>query len=259
MTDSIAFSGRRFNRRPTSPAASSFNPATLPLTGWWRAPYATVSWLGTPSSGFSSGSNLIQTASLNQPTAVASTLNGATIADFDGSNDWLTLAQGANVVQPLSLLFSASAGSVACLYNAETAGADVAAGAPFSMATFVSDLSPALFGFGVSSTGVRGGYYDGLTWDSANVATSLNVWHLAQMRWDGTKVEVRVDGGSWATTARAGGIQNLAGIVRVGVAYDNGRLLDGQIAELLTAASVFTDAQFDAFRSYCNTRYRLNV
>ena len=227
-----------------------FNPASLALTGWWRASYAASPWVGTASAGASGSRNLTEATN---PPAAGTAVNGLTPADFDGTNDKLGTAL------TLGDLSDATAGSIAALFYADAATADAGAAAPYVLPAFLGDELP-YFTFSFGSAGIRAGYNAGSGWDSVASTASTGAWHLGQCRWNGSVIEVRVDGGAWVTSSPfSGGIFLMTGAVIVGRNYDSTAFFNGRIADLMTADSVLSTGQFDGIRSYVNSRYGISV
>lgn len=226
---------------------ATFDPATLSLTGWWRDYPGASPWGGTASAG-SSGSHAM--AGGSAPSA-GSTLNSKPTADFNGLNQ--AIASSVNIPS----LISNGAGSLVALFNARTAAADPGATAPYNSPAFLVDVGVGDFDFGYNASGVRGGYYNGSAWNSQVAAANTGSWHLAQMRWDGTTLGIRVDSGSWQNVSfSAATLFATAGTMgqSFGASY-----FDGRVAELMTAQSALSDPNFDSIKSYINARYGLSL
>lgn len=222
----------------------SFDPATLALTGWWRANYAGSPWTGTASAGGSGGVNLSEATN---PPATGTAINGLTPADFDGTND--ILAPGIT----LTNFVGAGAGSLWCLFNADAAMATT--GNPYDAPQFFCAQNLRL-SFGFDSGGVWAHIYDG-GHKSRQVACATGGWHLAQMKFNGTNIYCRVDNGAWSSIA-AGNIDDLTGQVLVGVNGGVTNFFNGRIAEIGVINSALADATFDSIKNgYINLRYGL--
>lgn len=76
--------GFRFST--TTAKGGNNGPASLPLTGWWRAPFSAVPWVGTKSAGPSLGANLIRGAVETDLPTVSTTINGLAPATFANDN-----------------------------------------------------------------------------------------------------------------------------------------------------------------------------
>jgi hypothetical protein len=240
----------RTSRGAVSSAAASFDPATLALTGWWRAPYAGSPWAGTASAGSSGGVNL---AEGTNPPAVgngARALNGLDTCDPDGVNDLLTPGL------TLASFVAAGAGSLWCLFNADAAFATT--GNPYDAPQFFCAQNLRL-SFGFDSGGVWAHIYDGGHKAPPQVACATNGWHLAQMKFDGTTLSLRVDSGAWSSVA-AGNIDDRTGAVLTCVNFGVANFLNGRIADLGVGNAAFANATFDSLKNgYINPRYALSL
>lgn len=234
------------SQRPTGGAAT-FDPATLALTGWWRASYAGTPWVGTASAGTSGSRNASEAT--NAP-AVGTALNGYDTADFEEADfDYLDTAT-------VGTLFTAAAGSCAFLIRAESVRADQAAA--YDESAIWLDGSTQTCGLFIAASGVRAGGYNGGWNYTAYQALATSTWGLAQMRWNGTNLESRVNGGAWQTVAC--GNLTTSGMVQLGRNSVNAAgYFDGLMAEVMTAASRLSDDDFDDIRSYVNARYGLSL
>lgn len=231
--------------------SGSFNPATLSLTGWWRASYGGSPWTPTASAGSSgSNGNLTKTADPAEP-AVGSAVNGFTPADFDGSNDALagTAADTA--------LFTGAAGSIVVLFYADAATAD--SGNWYGNPQLLGhNGTSGRVGVGFSDAGVVAGYYDGSSHLYLAAAASTGAWHLGQVKWDSSNLKVRVDSGAWQTLG-AGAASLVGDTLRVGPDFLTSQHFNGKILEIMTAASALSDDNFNNIKSYVNTRYALSL
>ncbi len=239
---------RPFSFLKSSGAPPVFDPATLALSGWWRASYAGSPWTPTASAG-GSGSNGNLTEGTNPPSTSAGTVNGYTGADFDGVNDVISNATA------ITTMVSDSSGSLVSLFNADTAFADPGSTSFYLEPSLISSATSRL-AMGFSTAGVSLGTYNGGGWNSIRTACATGGWHLAQARWNTTDIEVRVDSGSWVTTARA--LVLAGGSVQVGQNYDVG-FFDGKILETMTAPARLSDTDFANLVSYVDARYALSL
>ena len=230
---------------------NSFDAASLQLTGWWRGSSAGSPWAGSPSTGSSGLRNL--TEATNPPSA-GTAVNGFAPADFDGTNDLMNVS-GLTTRN----LVSASAGSVAALVNIDAINTSVAIGGLIWQNDGIISDNGAYWGLmlgGASSNQAQGYVYDG-AFSAAGVTITLATWQFLQMRWDGTRVEMRLNNGSW-NTATAGSMQSTANGLRVGVNADT-RFFDGRLLELMTADRYVGENDFDRIRGYVNARYALSI
>lgn len=226
---------------------AGINPSSLPLTGWWSASYSGSPWLGSPSAGPSSGRNVAEGAN---PPSTGAALGIFTPADFDGVNDSLT--------SPLNTtnFFSGPAWTIVALINADTA---VAPGAqPYQEPAILSDVAAGRIGLGFSTAGATAFHYNGSTWSKATAACATGAWHLVQARYNGTNIEVRVDGGAWTQTSAPNASVGAVAL-RLGVNWDVSKAFDGRVAEVMTANVALTNAECDQIRAYVNGRYGLGL
>ena len=231
-------------------SASSFDAASLTLTGWWRASYSGSPWVASESTG-SSGLRSLTQASV--PPSAGSSVNGYAPADFDGSNDFLST----NLT--VSDFVTASAGSIAALVNIDAINTAVPIGGiGFNNDAIVNDTGGyvGLVLGGASSNQAQAYIYDGAM-KAAGVTVTLATWQFLQMRWDGTRVEIRLNGGSWST-ALCGSIQVPTYELRAGVSAGI-QYFDGKMLELMTADRYVGATDFDRIRGYLNARYALSV
>lgn len=234
---------------------SSFDAAALQLTGWWRASYAGSPWLGSPSTGSSGLRNLTQATN---PPSTAAAVNGFVPADFDGTNDFLTTGL------LTSDFVTASAGSIAALVNIDAISTSVAVGGVAWYNDAIINDAGGYVGIvlgGASSNEAQAYVFDGVWFKAAGVTVTLGAWQFLQMRWDGSRVEIRLNNGSW-NTATAGPIELMGGEVRVGIsagAPPGGQFFDGKMLELMTIDRYLGTNDFDRIRGYVNARYALSV
>ncbi len=228
----------------------AFNPATLSLTGWWRANYTGSPWVGVASAG-SSGSREL-TEGTNPP-ATGSAINGLTPADFDGTNDMLN----ASTVGATNLehYFTTSAYSYSLLIWADSATADAGNSDGYTMPGLIGDGSFATpMGCSFSSSGIRAWHNASGNWDSVAVACSTGGLRSVQVRYNGTTLSTRVNGGSWSDQARGNVGISLAAGFRIGRNYAS-VFFDGKIVDIMTASTALTDTNFNNINAYYNSRY----
>lgn len=225
--------------------AATYDPAVLALTGWWRAGFGGSPWVGTASTGASGSRDL--TEATNPPSAGASQ-NGFTTADFDGTDD--KLSNGTLITS----FVSDAAGSIAVLFNADTAAADAGASTFYNNPALVAETGGRL-AVEFSTAGVGIGTYNGSSWNAVRAACGTGGWHLAQARWNNTTIEVRVDSGSWQTLART--LVLSADTLLIGRTPSTAAFFDGRVLEVLAAQSRLDDTTFNDIKSYVNARYAL--
>lgn len=232
----------------TATSAFEFwSPASLALSGWWRASYAGLPWSGNASAGASAGRNLTTTG--NDPTT-GTAQGGFTPADF-ATTKYIASGVANNV-------FFGASGSVFALIYARTAPAHNATA--YANGNLFSDNTNAETTFGVTSSGLNACVYDGGGYkELTGPACSTGAWHLAQFKFDGTNLKARVDGGAWSSTACASPPYLTPSNPQVGRSYANAIQFDGLILEIGAANSAVADASFDKMRSYCAQRYGVSV
>jgi hypothetical protein len=182
---------RLLRRKPVVPL---FNPATLALTGWWKAYPGASPWSGSASTGTSAS----YTATLAAGSDLSfNTLSGNTYASWtaDSGQYYTTATNFGN-------FFSSSGGFYAGLVRPNTATADLGAGQRRSNGhCFWSDGPTAggYIGCGASSTGPFAYMYGSSTSYKDLVyplGNPLNVWMAIFMYWDGTTLYLQVNNGA---------------------------------------------------------------
>ena len=216
-----------------------FSLAQLSPTLNVRGSYAGAPWSGT--SSLSAG---------NAP-AVGTALNGFAPASFNGTSNNLVNATG------FTSFAGASAGTVLLLLNATSAAADHGVGDRIDNTGLVEQNGGSTtFGLGYSTSGVTVALYDtSASYKELAVAASTGAWHLAFCRWDGTNLQLGVDGGAMSSVASAAFNAASAGGVVVGANYNGGGFFAGLIEEVAMFTSTVSDANRAKIRSYFNTRY----
>ena len=231
-------------------AGGGGDAASLELSGWWRASYAGSPWVGSSSVGSSGLRNLTEATN---PPSNGSAVNGLVPADFDGTNDLLTTGR------PVTDFVTAGAGSIAALVNIDAISTAVPLGGTmFNNDAIVNDIGGylGLVLGGAASNEAQAYIYDGAM-KGARVTVTLATWQFLQMRWDGTRVEIRLNSGSW-NTALCGSIQVPTYELRVGASAAT-QLFDGKMLELMFADRYLGANDFDRRKGYVNTRYALSL
>lgn len=245
----MIFAGHRLGTasRTGKKASSVFDPATLTLTGWWRASYAGAPWSGEASVGSSGGRTIVAG---DAPTA-GTTQNGLAPADFDGATQHLVSAAD------FDTFIAYAAGTIVVLFRADTAAADAGAGSRVANPGLVTQESGgAGFGLCYSSSGVTAALYEGSYTERA-VAAGTGAYHMAFCRWDSTNLELGVDAGAMSSTACGPIDPASTGALNIGTEYAVTAFFDGRILEIMTAQSALNDAARANIRSYFNSRYAL--
>lgn len=232
------------------PMAAPFDPASLALTGWWRAAYAGAPWAGTASAGASGSRNL--TGGIGVDPTVGATLNGLAGADFAAGPDILTTGLAG------SSFFGASALSGWALVRADTVIADPGAGSRWTGNAIWGDSGATYLQLTMTAAGASLYLTNSGFGDEVTAACGTGAPHLIQYKFDGTDLKIRVDSGSWQTQAASAGpgstIDDLTNNIRFGYQTN---AFDGRMWDLGLINSVLSDATFDNIKSYVNTRYAL--
>jgi hypothetical protein len=235
-------------------ATATFDPATLSLTGWWRANYASP-WTPTASAGTSgSNGNLLSQGGTTSGTAV----NGLTPAQLDGTNDYLDLST--------ALATDVMDDDNTTLVILAKASAAVAAAANFyddeGLITGSNGNQALVF----TSSGVRMGVFDTASRQTTSIAVSTGVWFMAAGRIDKTgtgTVKCRVAAAGTTTDATPVAIPGTPGAVGanmlIGRNYAGAAYLGCDVLEIMTAKSVLSDADLVNIESYFNSRYGLSL
>lgn len=221
-----------------------YQPANLALTSWFRASYGGSPWTGTSSAGISGLHNVSE--GTNFP-AVGALVNGLAPADFDGTNDILAYAVN-------NTTFFGTTGTVWYLFYADAAPADP--GTVYARGNVLTDPVNAETTFGFTSLGITATIYDG-AYKSHTIACGAGAWHLAQWKWNGTKLRGRVDGGAWTEVACGNYTSGTPSPLRMGSSYVNTVRFDGRILDLATTNFALTDTDFDGVLAYARDRYNL--
>lgn len=237
--------GGRAGKKFASGGADAFDPATLALTGWWRASYAASPWVGTASAGGSGSRDL--TEATNTPDA-GTAVNGFAPASFVAANsDVLSGAAISNFVSASAYLYwflfksSVTGGSAGFDSNP---GLWMDHGNGFMGATFRNAA-------GVEKIEV-GHFSGGYTTNQHTIA--LDAWQLLCVRYDGSNIKSSVNGGAVTTSGAVGNVGGLTGALTVGRQYSSVfgtfHLLDAGFM-----ASAESDARFDDILDYVRGRY----
>jgi hypothetical protein len=226
--------------------ASAFDPATLPLSTWWRAPYA-LPWTPTASAG-ASGANGNLGAGV--PPAATATLNGLAVPSLDGASEYLTALTAA----PQGVIWTAGAGTSIVLARVISRNAPTAN--PYTDAQLFSDNGPNA-GMAYSTAGFQGYIYDGAYETSVPIPFALGAWCAFQVTWDSTNLISRVNR-TGAAPKPAGAIAGFGASALLGnVGF--GTFANADVAEVLTSKVALSTAQMDGVVDYFNARYGLSL
>lgn len=223
--------------------SSVFDPATLSLTGWWRANFTSAPWVPTASAG-SSGSraNLVaHTGTVTAGTAQNSKTPAHFVAADLPNNDDVTT------------FFTTSAGTLIALVKPNAASAP--SGNIYDDPAIYHD-SNADIGLTFTTSGFGAFAYDG-SYKSKYVACATGAYHLVMMRWNGSTLGLTLDSAPESTTA-CSTLTILTGATVVGEGYAGGFLV-ADILELIMAKTAFTNATYANIKSYVNARYGLSL
>jgi hypothetical protein len=231
-------------------APIAFEVTDQALEGLWRGTYTGSPWNGTASVG-GSGSRSLSEAT-NPPTQ--GTPLSYVPADYNGTNQLMKSSVN------MSTFLSESAASGWVLFNADTAVADAGAGSRINNPYLIGqDTGGTTFGMGYSDAGVTLAVFNTLAaYTEIVIAASTGAWHLAQFKWDGTNISLRVDGGAWSSVA-ATPASFSANVMVQATNFAASAWYDGRIMETALTPRVFGDSIFDEVRGYCARRYGVAV
>jgi hypothetical protein len=230
--------------RPSAPAV--FDPEAQSASGLWLPPYGGVPWLGTDSAGSSGTRDLTSTAGLIPGVG---SINGLAVPDLDGSNDNLSLLAGGT----LSDFVLANAGSLWAVFDADAAMATT--GQPYDAPAFFSVTNLRL-SFAFDSGGVWAHIFTGAGGHkSKQIACATGGPHYARMRFNGTVLELSVDGGPFQSVA-AGSIDDRTGNIWIGTNGTAANYFNGRIGEIGVVPEYLSDEDFD-MESYVLAKYNL--
>jgi hypothetical protein len=236
---------------PLEALAALLDPATLALAGWWRGDYSASPWAGVASAGGSGAQNLTEATN---PPGAGSAVNGFVPADFDGANDKLS---GAAV----STFHSTTAFSGWALIYLDAVNTD--SGVLTSNDALLCTAGTGQFWIylrnNAGAVTVHITYFDAAVNPMVSTSISLGAWQFVQWRRNTTIMEIRVNGGAWASVGAVNAVNSLAASLDVGRNVNADNFLDGRMLDLGMASSRFDDDTFDDLRAYVNDRYGLSV
>ncbi len=250
-----------------------FSPASLPLTGWWRADYTGAPYAGTASAG-TSGSHSISTADPTPLTSRAwvtgTPVNGYIPAHSDGEmqlNIGPLEAMEMNSTVPFSDFVNATAASGWALVK------PVAGGAPFTTTggvimraynRVVGNIPFELQCTGSSILmrvqGVTGPVFATTNYGSLTV----DEWNLVTFRYDGISIQVGLNGApapTWSTAYTAPLDLSTSDPLQLGmqifVLHLQNQAFSGDFLDSAITDTVLTDNDFCKIVCYCRDRYDL--
>jgi hypothetical protein len=236
-----------------------FDPSSLPLTGWWRDyPHFvfTENWVSQPSAGNSGGKTLYHGASSPGNGAL---LNAYTTASFDGIYTSTNALEG---TAPFTLADTLSTTKwwIAFLFKPSMINAPgdnpTADPAPWASRALAEDSGYGYWGIHLDTAGLHAFANDGAHRDVV-LPCSNNVWHYAIAWFDGTHMNLEVDG-VVATPTACGTMTGLLGVFRLGDSYSTAHY-GGLIAECMTSNTLISAGDRQNIREYFNSRYALDL
>jgi hypothetical protein len=221
------------------------SPASLTLTGWWRASYTQDPWRAVASAGISATTGDL--LALGTP-MVGSPQNGLTPVDLSGDDALYNYVS-------MSKLFAAGAGSVIGVFKPRSFSAPSAAINTDS--TIWTDTAGSM-GVVVSSAGMSAYLNDGTVRKTPPATVALNDYVIFMMRWDGTNLGITVNSAP-ELTGGCGNASKLSDYLLVGRASTGSSFVNGWLLELMTINTALSDADYANVKSYVNARYSLNL
>lgn len=228
----------------------AYNPSALSLKLWGKAGgyddgASPATWAGTASASTSGSYTLTDGGGGGGGGGTPfteTTIGGLSVADANGTTQFLTKATGQN----MNGVISTTNTTVVVAFKADTAVATVANAylAPF----FFGDNAP-YFGFGFDASGVRAAAYDGGWREPTAIAAATGAKHLAICTLDGTDIKISVDGSAWSSTACTG--ISVAGYpILIGRDYSAAKYLDAKIYEIMAGQFACDDTMRDNLWAY---------
>lgn len=175
----------------------------------------------------------------------------AAVPNADGSNDRLGIALGAQTFFDNN---SMSGAVLFCADSAPTPGAAV-----YESVQLIGSEDYADWGLSFTSEGVRFWRLNSIfSYNSVVVPCTPHVWHLAQFKYDGVNLKLRIDGGPWVSTPCTSAALGSTS-TRVGTAHTLSGFFDGLIAEVGLSDLVLSDANFDSWLGGVEYDYGLRL
>lgn len=233
-----------------SGAAPAFDPATLALTGWWRANYTASPWVANASAG-ASGTNGNLTEATNPPTA-GTAINSLTPAAFVTNKE---LSSANNVI-----VFGGTTKFHASFLAIQNTASASSVGSAYLEASVFTDDVNAFIQCSFSTRGYTFSMYDGAAaYHEVNVACATGALHLVHVWWDGANLHAKIDSAAEATPVACASFFGAATALKVGRNYTSTKFLDGSIADLMLSDVDLGATARDNIRLYCNSRYALSL
>lgn len=243
MSDERRFGGllRRQGARsqPVYPGEVGIQPDAVSGITFWGQTYDGSKW---PDSSTGSGTNLVAGVAPG-----SGTINGITVADYNGSSHYLQGSAGANYI-------SASGYHCFVVANADALGNASSSffNEPPLLVTFGGRFAMA---FG--STGYTTSHFDGSFKNTTQIAVSTGTTYVFEASFNGTTVTSKVNGSGTQTVA-AGNISGTMGVMRSGV-RDGTDYYNGQICEIVTYNTQLSTADSTGVRQYLANRWGVTL
>lgn len=227
-----------------------FDPTTLSASGYWRTDYSASPWAGVATAGASSGRDLSEATN---PPSVGTAVNGHAPPDFDGTNDVLTGGAIGDYI-------TSTAWEVSGLISIDAAAVAFSAGQGYAYPSILTDDGAGNFYIAIAD--VSGtpnlviGHYDNVSWKEVKAPITFTTPHCFHAWFDGTNLNLIIDGGTPATPVAAGNVAVSGSNIKVGRNYTT-VFLNGRVLELMTFAAVQDSTKRANLRSYYNSRYAL--
>lgn len=235
------------NVADTVAAPAAFDVADLTWSLWVRAPYGGSGWSGVASAGTSGSKNL---ATLTNAPDVGAALNGLDGADCDGVNEAFNYTGGTADTVIASAAYTYV---IACVPRSPAAPGGVA----YDDDIFFGD-NGGVFGLGYNNNSggaFRAFHDDGAVKTTASVACSADAFHTIAVRYDGTNLKIRVDGGSWTSVTAGNVAATLSTVVFQLMKNYTTKYADGVLYEILVSQSSLSDGDIAGTEAYLDDRY----
>lgn len=232
-----------------SAASAMFDPATLALSGWWRADFAGSPWASNASAGTSGAAG---TLTGGTPPTTGATVNGKVPAAF-------VLGQALASASNVSSFITTTAWSLSVLMNPAATAAARSVGSGYGDPQIICDPANGYWYLTYTTSGVTIGHYDPTAgaWKEANAACSSGSWHLVHAWFDGVNISISVDSG--ATVATASTDQGIAAspLTMGASAFGVVSVAPGLVAEVMIAPTDIGSTARASIKTYINARYAL--
>ncbi len=226
-----------------------FDKSELKL--WLRADYGVSTGAGNVVTSWADQSGLgnhgTQSTTSNQPIAVSSAINGLPVVRFDGSNDFLSVADSpaTRPVTPTIYLVAKRSGggnSGAIFYKSDSTSFANGYG-------FIRQGSGDTYGFFVNSNSTN----------KVTATVSASSEFLAQLSYNKSSLAVLINGSPLAPFWMSQDIAHSTQPLRIGGSGSGTQSFGGDIAEVLLFDRVLTLSEQAAVEKYLSTRYNLGT